>query len=155
MVDRALDRDGLLQEVGVSLAQRRVARDLERDMHEPEFAALRPPHRLRLRVLGDVDCVEAIAQGHKDAAVLGVLLGDAEAEDIAVKALGRFLVGDPQQDVADTRQVDHRNSPSSTDKAPCWNFIPLDCSIPLVTPAEAGAQGKRRTGRPGFPRPRE
>ncbi len=64
-------------------------------MDEAELAALGPGGVLRGGVLGDVDRVEAVAQRHEDAAVLGVLLGDAEAEHVAVEALGGFFVGDP------------------------------------------------------------
>jgi hypothetical protein len=64
--------------------------------------------------------MKPIAQCHEHPAVLGVLLGDAEPEDVAVEAFGGLLVGDPQQDVADTSQLDHRNSPASAQVgAPC------------------------------------
>jgi len=71
-------------------------------------------------VLGDVERVEAVAQRHEDAAVLGVLLGDTEPEHVAVEAFGGLLVGDPEEDVADARQLDHQNSPVPAQiEAPC------------------------------------
>src|SRR5688572_16639432 len=54
-----------------------------------------------VRVAEDVDRVEVIAQGHEDAAVLGVLFGDVEAEDVAVEVAGALLVDDTERDVAD------------------------------------------------------
>src|SRR5260370_30917156 len=62
-------------------------------------------------MLREVECMKGVAQGHEDGAVLGVLLGDAEAERVAVEAFRGLLVGDPQQDVADARQVDHLVTP--------------------------------------------
>jgi hypothetical protein len=44
--------------------------------------------------------------------VFGVLLGDGEPEHVAVEALRCLLVGDPEEDVADTSKLDHRNSPA-------------------------------------------
>ena len=87
MVDRALDLDTLALEMGVGLAQRRVARHLEGDVDQPHFAALGAPRLGRGGVLRQVERVKPVAQRHKDAAVLGVLLGDAKPEDIAVKPL--------------------------------------------------------------------
>src|SRR5215471_2655900 len=43
--------------------------------------------------------------------MLRVLLGDPEAEYIAIKPLRRLLVGDPQIHVADACQLDHRGVP--------------------------------------------
>src|SRR5260370_25127800 len=62
-------------------------------------------------MLREVECMKGVAQGHEDGAVLGVLLGDAEAERVAVEAFRGLLVGDPQEDMADARQVDHLVSP--------------------------------------------
>src|SRR5271163_1089192 len=57
--------------------------------------------------------MEILAQCHKDAAMIRVLLGDPEAEHLAVEPLRRLLVGDPQIDVPDARQLDHSGSPMS------------------------------------------
>ena len=65
--------------------------------------------------------MKTVAQRHEHAAVLGVLLGDAEPEHIAVEALRGLLVGDPEEDVADPSQFDHRNSPAPAQiEAPCY-----------------------------------
>ena len=44
--------------------------------------------------------------------MLGVLLGDAEAEHVAVEALRRLLVGHPEKHMPDARQLDHRFPPA-------------------------------------------
>src|SRR6266700_8403135 len=96
----------------VGLAQRRIASHLERDVHQSELPALR---RRRLPGRGmprDVDRVKAVAQGHEHAAVLGILFGDAKPQHVAVEALGRFLVDDPEEDMADTAQLDHLSTPA-------------------------------------------
>src|SRR5215467_8089780 len=61
-------------------------------------------------MLPEVEGVKVLAQGHKDAAMLGVLLGDVEPQHVSVKPLGGFLVGNPQEHVADTGQSYHPNS---------------------------------------------
>jgi hypothetical protein len=64
-------------------------------------------------MLRDVQRVEILAQGHKDAAMIRVLLGDPEPEHVAVEPLRGFLVGDPQIDVAAAGHLDHLGSPMS------------------------------------------
>ena len=68
----------------VSLPQRLVARHLEGDVSDTE-RPFRASRRLRVFVLRHVQGVEVLAQGHEQVAMLGILLGDAEAEDIAVE----------------------------------------------------------------------
>ena len=53
-------------------------------------------------MLRDVEGVKGVAQRHKHAAMLRVLLGNAEPEHVAVEALGVLLVRNPEEDVADT-----------------------------------------------------
>jgi hypothetical protein len=62
-------------------------------------------------MLGDVDRVEPVTQGHEYAAVVGVLLGDPKAEHVAVEPLRGLLVGDAQQHMTDARKIDHRSLP--------------------------------------------
>ena len=87
--------------MGVSLLQRRVAADLEGDVGEPDLSAVRTRSIIGRGMLPDVECVEILTQGHKDAAMLRVLLGNPKPEHVAVEALRSLLVGDPQIDVAD------------------------------------------------------
>jgi len=52
--------------------------------------------------------------------MLGVLFGDAEPEHVAVEALRGFLVGDPEKNMADACQLDHRKlSAPEPIEAPC------------------------------------
>jgi hypothetical protein len=67
--------------------QRGVAVDLEGYVHEPELAALGPDGVGARGVLGDVERVKPVAQCHEHAAMLGILLGDAKAEHVAVEPL--------------------------------------------------------------------
>ena len=94
------DLDAATDEVSVGLSQGRVTADLERDVAEPDLAALRALRRFGRGVLTDVERVEVVAQCHEHATVLRVLLGDHKAEHVAVEPLRDILVGDPQIDVA-------------------------------------------------------
>src|SRR6266446_10655432 len=96
----------------VGVAQRRIAPHLERDVHQPELPALRRRRLFGRGMLRDIDRMKTVAQGHEHAAVLGVLFGDAKPQRVAVEALGRFLVDDPEEDMADTAQLDHLSSPA-------------------------------------------
>jgi hypothetical protein len=87
--------------MGVSLLQRCVAADLEGDVREPDLPALRARRVRGGGMLPDVEGVEILTQGHKDAAMIRVLLGNPKPEHVAVEALRSLLVGDPQIDVAD------------------------------------------------------
>ena len=121
MVESALDLDAVCEKMRVSLAQRRIARDLEGDVHEPELAAMRSLRTLRRRMLRNVERMEAVAQRHEHATVLGVLLRDLKTEHIAIKSLGCLLVRDPEENMANPSQFDHR-------------FLPVVCCVGLGEP---------------------
>ena len=61
----------------------------------------------RRGMLADVEGMEIRAQGHEDAAMIRVFLGDPESEHVAVEPFRGLLVGDPEIDVADACQLDH------------------------------------------------
>src|SRR5271169_1331782 len=90
------DRDAALNQMGIGFAQRRVAADLEGDVGEPDLSALRTRSIIGRGMLPDVEGMEILTQGHKDAAMIRVLLRDPEPEHIAVEPLRSLLVGDPQ-----------------------------------------------------------
>ena len=77
--------------MSVSLAQCGVAADLERDVREPDLSAVRARRVVGRGMLADIECVEVLTQGHKDAAMLGVFLGDLEPKHVAVEPLGGLL----------------------------------------------------------------
>jgi hypothetical protein len=58
-------------------------------------------------MLPDVERVEILTQGHKNPAMIRVLLGNPEPEHVAVEPLRSLLVSDPEIDVPDARQLDH------------------------------------------------
>ena len=76
-------------------------------MWPSDLPALRAPRGFGRRMLTDVDRVKVVAYCHEHATVLRVLLGDHQAEQVAVEPLRDLLIGDPQIDVADAFQLDH------------------------------------------------
>src|SRR5260370_22754365 len=111
------DRDPVFDQMGIGVAQRRVAADLEGDVGEPDLPALRARRLLGGGMLPDVERMKILAQCHEDAAMFRVFLGDPEPEHVAVEPLRSLLVGDPQIDVPDARQLDHLSSPMSRMRA--------------------------------------
>jgi len=99
MVGGALDLDAALQQMRVGLAQRRIAPHLERDMHQPELPALRRRRLFGRGMLRDIDRMKTVAQGHDTPPCSGSVR-DAKPQRVAVEALGRFLVDDPEEDMA-------------------------------------------------------
>src|SRR5215468_9008216 len=95
----------------ISLAQRRIAADLESNVREPDLPTLRARRVFRRGMLADIERMKIFSQGHEDAAMFGVFLGDAEPEHVAVEPLGGLLVGDPQEHMADARQLYHSKFP--------------------------------------------
>jgi hypothetical protein len=59
------------------------------------------PRRLWAFVLRHVQCVEVFPQGHEQVAVLGILFGNAKAEDVAVKSLGPLEVCHTKLDMSE------------------------------------------------------
>src|SRR5215471_3362723 len=111
MAGGAHDPDAVFDQMRIRLAQRRVAADLESDVGEPDLPALRSRSVVRRWMLADIERVKTLTQGHEDAAMFGVFLGDAEPEHVAVEPLGGLLVGDPQEHMADARQLYHSKFP--------------------------------------------
>src|SRR5438874_545924 len=72
------------------------------------LARLRPLDGGWVRMLEEVDGMEVVAESHEDAAVVRVLLADAEAEDIAVKRFRALCIGNAQRDVPDLLHLHHR-----------------------------------------------
>jgi hypothetical protein len=54
--------------------------------------------------------VEVLPQRHEQVAVFGILLSDAEAEDVTVKGLGPLEVRHPELDMAELLEPDHQIS---------------------------------------------
>jgi hypothetical protein len=52
-------------------------------------------------MLRHVQRMEIFPQGHEQVAVLGILLGDAKAEDVTVEGLGPLEVRDAELDMAE------------------------------------------------------
>jgi hypothetical protein len=52
-------------------------------------------------VLFHVECVEVFPQRHEQVAVLGILFGNAEAENITIEGLGPLKVRHPELDVSE------------------------------------------------------
>ncbi len=79
--------------------------------------------------------MKAVAQRHEDSAVLGVLLGDEKAQDVAVEALGGFLVAHPQQHMADAGQLDHPVSPVPAQRWSCYRpgMMRITCRMSYET----------------------
>ena len=71
---------------------------------------IRRSDSVRVRALEQVERVAETADGKKEAAVLGVLLEDLEAQDARVKILGLFEVTHRDEDVAQALQFDHFRS---------------------------------------------
>src|SRR5438270_1686434 len=76
VVGGAHDRDAAFDQMGISLAQCGVAADLKGDVGEPDLPALRARRLIWRGMLPDVERMKILAQGHKDAAMIGVLLGN-------------------------------------------------------------------------------
>jgi hypothetical protein len=68
----------------------------------------RTPGGLGAFVLRHVQCVEVFPQGHEQVAVLGVLFGNAKAEDVTVEGFGPLEVRHPKLDMSELLELDHR-----------------------------------------------
>jgi hypothetical protein len=130
MIHRALNPHAVLEQAAIGLTQRPITRHLEGDVGETERPG-RTPARLRVFVLCHVQRVKVLTERHEQVAMLGILLGDAEAEDITVEGLGPLEIRHSELDMSELFEPDHGRLRVRKDKGEPLSFLqeffePLD-----------------------------
>src|SRR5205814_1051886 len=112
MIGRPVDANAVIEKAAIGFAELGVAGDLEGNVKQADLAALGHRRLLRLGMLEDVQGMEVLPEGHESATVVRVFLAEVEPEDVLIEALRSLLIGDPQCDVSDFRDL-HTWPPSS------------------------------------------